>query len=317
MAGGLTGNLDQWPLPELLNMLGSSRQSGRVVVEHESLAGAVFLQEGQLVHAATATEAGVQALTTLFGMHEGSFCFEPRVPAPAVTLDRPLDTLIAEVQREAQERETIRRMIPSANAVPSLAVRAPEQPVTLQPGEWVLVALANGSRSISEIADASSLDLSAVMRKLYGLGHRGLMEFANEKPVAVAEPTAPTVAETQRPPLSIVQTDRDGTPEPAVEAAPAIEVPIAAPVAPPAPPPPSYLSPEFFQGLSVAAASVLGPLASVIVDDALEALHYPKDAFPKQRAMQLVEVIAREIKDDRRRAEFQAMMMRTIRERAA
>lgn len=72
MAGGLTGNLDQWPLPELLNMLGSSRQSGRVVVEHESLAGAVFLQEGQLVHAATATEAGVQALTTLFGMHEGS-----------------------------------------------------------------------------------------------------------------------------------------------------------------------------------------------------------------------------------------------------
>lgn len=316
MAGGLTGNLDQWPLPELLNMLGSSRQSGRVVVEHESLAGAVFLQEGQLVHAATASEAGVQALTTLFGMHEGSFCFEPRVPAPAITLDRPLDTLIAEVQREAQERETIRRMIPSANAVPSLAVRAPEQPVTLQPGEWVLVALANGSRSISEIAEASSLELPAVMRKLYGLGHRGLMEFANEKPAAAAEPAVSPLAETSRPQLSIVQPERDEVPDPAVAVAPAIEVPIAAP-APPAPPPPTYLSPEFFQGLSVAAASVLGPLASVIVDDALEALHYPKDAFPKQRAMQLVEVIAREIKDDRRRAEFQAMMMRTIRERAA
>lgn len=314
MAGGLTGSLEQWPLPELLNMLGSSRQSGRVAVEGAGSEGAIFLSEGQLVHAATAMESGVAALTTLFSLHEGSFCFEPRVLAPAVTLDRPLDVLVAEVQREANERDTIRRMIPSVHAVPHLAHRIPEQPVTLLPSEWIAIVLADGTRSVSSLAAEAGVETSAAMRLLYTLGQRGLLEFT----AGVTEAPAPIAPE--RPALTLVPTpvvEATVEPEPVVEPEPEPVPVVVAPVAPPAPPPASYIHTAFFQDLSMAAAATLGPLAAVIVDDAVEAIGYPRDAFPRQRAPQLVEVIAREIKDDRRRAEFQANMLRILRDRAA
>ncbi len=311
MAGGLTGSLEQWPLPELLNMLGSSRQSGRVAVDGAGSEGAIFLSEGQLVHATVAMESGVAALTTLFSLHEGSFCFEPRVPAPAVTLDRPLDVLVAEVQREANERDTIRRMIPSAHAVPHLARRTPDETITLQPSEWIAIVLSDGTRSVSSLAAEAGVDTSAAMRLLYTLGQRGLLEFS----AGVTEAPAPIAPE--RPALTLVPApvvEAIVEPEPVLEPEPA---PAPVVIVPVAPPPPSYIHTAFFQDLSLAAAATLGPLASVIVDDAVEAIGYPRDAFPRQRAPQLVEVIAREIKDDRRRAEFQATMLRILRDRAA
>ena len=85
--------------------------------------------------------------------------------------------------------------------------------------------------------------------------------------------------------------------------------------APPVAPAPQPVVPEqFFRDLARAAAAALGPLAAVIVEDAVDAHGVTVDAFPRSRAGHLVEAIAREIKDDRRRAEFQAQMLRILRE---
>ncbi len=297
MAGGLTGSLEQWPLPELLNMLGSSRQSGRVEVEEQDGRGAIYLQEGSIVHAATAGESGVAALTTLFGWHAGSFSFEPRVPSPAVTLSRPMEALLAEVSREAAERETIRKMIASTAVHPRLVRDAPQHPVTLQPNEWTLVAFADGSQSIASVASTLGVEVSLITRLFFGLGQRGLVEFGVPATVALKPAEAPPEA------MSIagaaVSTDPVVVPPPVVE-------PLPLPVA--------IMPAAFFQDLGRAAAAALGPLASVIVEDAIEAHGARMDAFPRQRAAQLVEAIGREIRDDRRRAEFQATMLRILRD---
>jgi len=328
MAGGLTGSLEQWPLPELLNMLGSSRQSGRVEIEDSRLQGSVFLQEGRLVHATTAAETGIDALTSLFGLDSGTFTFEPRVPSPATSLSQPLEALIAEVSRAATERETIRKVISSAAVLPRLTPELPSAPVTLQPNEWVLVAASDGSASIEEIGTRLDLEPGPIMRAFFALAQRGLVRFEAPAATAGSEPepaVLPFPGNDTTPALSIVpNSGQQGANEPVhFQGTQAAAVPTTGnqPVAaereelpPPTPLPVPLVSQQFFRELARASAVALGPLASVIVEDAIEAHGATIDAFPRSRAGYLVEAIAREIKDDRRRAEFQAHMLRLLRE---
>lgn len=326
MAGGLTGSLEQWPLPELLNMLGSSRQSGRVEIDNGGVQGSVFLQEGSIVHATAPAETGVAALTSLFMLEAGTFTFEPRVPSPAVTLSRPLDSLIAEVTKEASERETIRKVIPSISVLPRLSQEAPLTPVTLEPSDWVLVASADGTESIEEIASRLKSEPGPVMRAYFALAKRGLLRF--DAPLAAPTLLPTANREPSAPALTLVSSS---TPESAEVTEPAPQVisqearaelaramePVAAPLEelpPPTPLPIPLVSQQFFRELARNSAVALGPLASVIVEDAIEAHGATMDAFPRSRAGYLVEAIAREIKDDRRRAEFQAHMLRLLRE---
>lgn len=332
MAGGLTGSLEQWPLPELLNMLGSSRQSGQVEVEAGEMRGSVYLHEGNIVHAVAPLESGIAALTTLFGLHAGTFSFEPRIPAPANTLSRPLDELLAEVTREASEREAILKVVGGPAMHPRLSLDTPPQPVTIQPSDWRLIAAANGSASISTIAETLGVELGTLMRAYYALGQRALVQFeappANVIPMHVpvrvaAEPEAPAAVVIEEPETFEALALQEEIPEPVavLQTAPsALPAPAPAPVPQPAPAPGGPAAPvpivdeQFFRELARASAAALGPLAAVIVEDAVEAFGLPVDAFPRSRAAHLVEVVAREIKDDRRRADFQAYMLRFLRE---
>lgn len=329
MAGGLTGSLEQWPLPELLNMLGSSRQSGQVEVEAGDMRGSVYLQEGNIVHAVAPQESGIAALTSLFGLHAGTFSFEPRVPAPATTLSQPLDALLAEVTREATEREAILAVVGGPGMHPRLSLETPPEAITIQPSDWRLVAAANGSTAISAIADALGIDLGTLMRGYYALGQRGLVDFeappANVIPMHVPVPRVIEEPETFEA-LAIADEEPEAVEVPvpvnvAAQPAPAPAPAVPAPVVQAAPPTPSVaaapvpiVDEQFFRELARASAAALGPLAAVIVEDAVEAFGVPVNAFPRSRAAHLVEVVAREIKDDRRRADFQAYMLRFMRE---
>jgi hypothetical protein len=79
----------------------------------------------------------------------------------------------------------------------------------------------------------------------------------------------------------------------------------------------ALVNPAFFTQLQHAAAAALGPIAAVVVDDALDMLGSPREAFPRERVSQLVEVVAAEIRDDRRRAQFQQTMLQWLRAQAA
>jgi hypothetical protein len=75
--------------------------------------------------------------------------------------------------------------------------------------------------------------------------------------------------------------------------------------------------PAFFQSLTSAVAAAMGPLAPIIVDDAIEALGAARDAFPRERLSALIEHIAGEIRDDAKRARFQQTMLTALRGMAA
>lgn len=190
MAEALTGNLAQLPLIDLLKMLIAGGQTGRLGLSSGLDAGEVFLHQGVIVHAEADTAWGENAFIRLVGWPGGQFRFEPHVPAPDRTIEKPLDTLLAEAARVASEREAIRRIIPSANVSVRMARIAPGPSVTVEAADWELLAVLGEETTVEDIAAEFGTDEFEAMKRVSRLKLAGLVELGN----AVAAPQPIQVA---------------------------------------------------------------------------------------------------------------------------
>jgi predicted transcriptional regulator len=80
-----------------------------------------------------------------------------------------------------------------------------------------------------------------------------------------------------------------------------------------APPPSATVDGTFFDGLTKELARMVGPLASIIVEDEIAALGENRDDFPRDKLADLVERVSEAIKDNTKRVAFQRLMLEAIR----
>jgi hypothetical protein len=69
---------------------------------------------------------------------------------------------------------------------------------------------------------------------------------------------------------------------------------------------------DFFPRLTEAYTEILGPMGPVIIDDEVAAMGESREAFPQQKAAELVERMSLEIADDGKRTEFQRLMLELL-----
>ncbi|MEP6871042.1 MAG: DUF4388 domain-containing protein, partial [Anaerolineaceae bacterium] len=74
---------------------------------------------------------------------------------------------------------------------------------------------------------------------------------------------------------------------------------------------------SFFHALQAAVAAAMGPLAEIIVDDALSDLEFTRATLPRAEMSAIAERISREIRDPGKRSRFQQAMLRELRSHAA
>jgi Domain of unknown function (DUF4388) len=89
-----------------------------------------------------------------------------------------VENLIMEASRRLDELDVMRRKIPSAETLVTMAAKPPEGAVEINitPDEWRVLVLVNGSRTVGDIASAAGLDEFDATRTLYGLVSAGLLE---------------------------------------------------------------------------------------------------------------------------------------------
>ena len=76
----MSGTIDEVPLPDLLQLFGSSRKTGMLVVKTDTDTGKVYLERGSIVYAAIneSDVLGVEkALHRILAWRHGSFYMEP------------------------------------------------------------------------------------------------------------------------------------------------------------------------------------------------------------------------------------------------
>ncbi len=76
----------------------------------------------------------------------------------------------------------------------------------------------------------------------------------------------------------------------------------------------SILGPDFFSFLKQQLSSVLGPIAEILIEDALGDLGLNKNEFPLFKAAELVELLAKDIQNAEKRITFQKNMVARIKQ---
>lgn len=176
----LRGSLAQLPLPEVLKLLASGGQNGRLELKDGANRGEIHLQDGQVIDAETGGSTGEAAFWVLVGWLRGDFDFVAGAPVPQASIHTPTAELLQEAGKRAEEWKEIRKVVPSKDAVFALSADGMVGAVSLQPGEWRVLSHVNGSTSVGEIAGLLGQDELAVSKVLSGLMNAGLLEVGGK-----------------------------------------------------------------------------------------------------------------------------------------
>ena len=75
------------------------------------------------------------------------------------------------------------------------------------------------------------------------------------------------------------------------------------------------LDEDFFEYLQAKLSLALGPIAEIIIEDALKDLGHKRSQFPSHRAAELVDLVAREIQREEKTGPFKQDMVNKIKEK--
>ena len=165
----MSGSLEEIPLPDLLQLFGSSRKSGVLVVRSEGKVGRIFLKEGLIRSVTVDGRDEIGALKAVYRMLEwrrGVFELDPPDPRE---FEHPIDLSAQEVLmegfRQLDELGALREKLPAFDS--RLTLPQPLAPLLrdLSPEELDLLQLVLNSASIEVAFDhANTTDLDTARR---------------------------------------------------------------------------------------------------------------------------------------------------------
>jgi hypothetical protein len=150
------------------------------VAEGEGLGVVRALLEAEAVDAEllrqAATDQAVDAIFDLLRWRTGDFAFVMDESNPDdVGVALATDSVLEDAEARNTTWETVSKVVPSPQAVPTMPVVLGTDPVVSRE-EWSLLALVDGRRSVGELVDLTGSGQYAVVSTLAGLVQRGLLE---------------------------------------------------------------------------------------------------------------------------------------------
>src|SRR5687768_8817126 len=97
------GSLKELPLPDIIQLVSVSGKTGKFTLTRDADRGAIYLKNGQMVHAVIGDLVGEEAIYALAIWNHGEFQFEPNDEAPHQTINKSNTNLLMEAARRLDE----------------------------------------------------------------------------------------------------------------------------------------------------------------------------------------------------------------------
>ena len=157
----LSGDLSQLPVAELIQFFHVQGLDGVLLVE--DLTGrplsAIYFQDRSVVHALCDDLTGRKAVYRALTLATGKFRFlRGLVPGVARSVKESVPNLLLEGFRRLDRTSHLSALLPEDDATLYVASEPPQDDIRLTAGEWRVLSLVNGKRSIREIVAASGRD---------------------------------------------------------------------------------------------------------------------------------------------------------------
>jgi hypothetical protein len=177
------GDLAQVKLFDLLKPLFSGKKTGKITFKGKE-GGELYLELGNITHAKTNNGAGEYAFFALMGLKVGKAAFEPDEVPSERTISISTEQLLLNWSYRKQEWDKIKEAIPSPNTVFRLSVQKSPESKNINADQWNVLALCNGTKTISEIIEALNWDEFKTSKTILQLVQLGLLVKAEgQKPI--------------------------------------------------------------------------------------------------------------------------------------
>ncbi len=182
----IEGSLSQLSIPDLMQILGMNRRSGRLSLERGNERGEIIVAEGRPVNARMGRAEGEKALFRLLVWTEGTFTFAPGASGGKARIQRAMDDSLLEAMRQADEVNRLLPGLPPRNTrlvlAPDADLAKDQHPVTAQ-----VVELMRQPRALGEVLDlapATDLEVLGVLSTLLQKGVARMAEGESEEGIA-------------------------------------------------------------------------------------------------------------------------------------
>jgi DNA-binding transcriptional regulator GbsR (MarR family) len=194
MSHDLIGDLSKARLFDLVNPLVGGKKSGMVVIEGTG-AAELYVEGGNIVHAKTDTRAGEEAILAIMDLDNGRVRFDWQVSPEKRTVTMATEQLMSNwAEREAEWRK-IKTMVPSSDAMFSIVVGNGGGDKTILEKQWGVLALCNGTLSVSEVAGQLGRSMFEVSQTICELLRLAILKEADITGIPKARPKE-TIDET-------------------------------------------------------------------------------------------------------------------------
>ena len=183
MAEILLGDLSQAKFFDILKPLLAGKKDGKLIIKGKN-EGSVYLEEGNIVHARAGSSSGEDAFDTIMGWRSGKCTFETETSPEDRTILIPTEQLLLNWSYRKQEWEKIRKVLPSSGVVFRISLQNDPGDKNIKAEHWNVLALANGMRTVGEIAESLGWDEFKVSRAVFQLLQAGLLEKAEGQKAA-------------------------------------------------------------------------------------------------------------------------------------
>jgi hypothetical protein len=177
----LSGTFANSNLTEILRVLVNAKQTGYLKIKEGEQEGCLAVENGVILHAHAGSDTGLHALFQFVGWREARFDFHER-PIPA-DLPRDLavydpEVLITGVAFKVDEQTLLHEAIPSLDSVLCYVNGEGLGSVEVTSADLGLLVLADGRRTVREIAERVNLSPLEVARQLARFRLAGVLELA-------------------------------------------------------------------------------------------------------------------------------------------
>ena len=178
----LKGNLSEINLINLLSLLSKAKHSGRLFLKTDKEEGAVFFKRGEIYAANFAGKRGYEALLKLTALTQGNFSFQDELTTFERHFNETTKSILEKVNTQLQAAVSTRAL---QNKILSLIPKGKE--VSLQPQEWMVVALSQKQLSLSKIAKEIGMDINQVVKIANKLEKQRLAKLQDKEEIMPQE----------------------------------------------------------------------------------------------------------------------------------
>jgi hypothetical protein len=178
----MSGSIDEIPLPDLLQLLGSSKKSGALVVRSDDDVGKIFLRKGIVVFASINDLPEVPPLKSIFRIltwGHGSFDLAPIDERPmAGEISASVQELLMEGLRQIDELNMIRDRLPDLGAQLFVPHPIEAKLSALSPMDLEVFQLAYNYQHLATMLNQSPGTDLETAKSVLGLIERGYLRVA-------------------------------------------------------------------------------------------------------------------------------------------